>query len=861
MAQIPAMLFASSGAGVSSHSATNASSSGFDAILASLTPHTQLAHLSAFAPPNEYTSLHDYSARPSPKFENPVPAFGNSGVSLPAPTLPVLKSSVALPVVTTPMMARDYRKPDQDAPKQAAPSRTVTPTPPSATWNAPPQPVMPIRPLAAPAPASSSPVPGIGASDDSADYTAPPAAASLPSANSAPLSPDVEEADMADEGRESTASPTSTPPSKSSDTAHQDAGNVSASQPSAETPRSVTGNPVAQQSPVRIAPGAALPQHVVDAIMAAAAVDSTDLPAAPIPKTFMDRAAQPDSQRQTSDMKVAAPSLQPAVANSDRIAGTSAEANARSRVETTATPTSKSAGSQQPVGQDPNQATSPQPAKTSDVPLKVLEPIVRASGANVTMTYEEARTAPTAIEPDQAVANTQVEEAHSPVRSASAALPADTAAKQTPAVANDPTAGDVTPETRQSPASATPGNGTAKLQGNTTAPELAPAQARQRPTASAPADQIAKTATVADPEIADLDAQTTNVNPATASLSESVDSPEPVNTDSRGTQKPSSAGQSAPAKSADESKPLQTNPVATEVIDPAEMLVSETAQVTAPGDIPAQARGPENKVADNSSVAPKATGSSSASPKPEQQPPTALAAAAPVTKTAGDADNDASANNASTGDVAVQSQTDSAAGKVEAVQAAPGGSAVPAAPTAPANQPGVTLVTGVAQTAVAPAATSAASTTASASAASATAPPAPDIDSLAVAIAANAARGVKHFDIRLDPPELGRVDVHMSVSRDGKAEALLTADRPATLELLQRDSKTLERALKDAGLDLSNNSLNFSLKGQQRQGDGGGASMARMRSLSDAVVARAEAANASTPIWNTASSARLDIRV
>ena len=52
------------------------------------------------------------------------------------------------------------------------------------------------------------------------------------------------------------------------------------------------------------------------------------------------------------------------------------------------------------------------------------------------------------------------------------------------------------------------------------------------------------------------------------------------------------------------------------------------------------------------------------------------------------------------------------------------------------------------------------------------------------------------------------------------------------------------------------------LKGQHRQGDGGGASMARMRSLSDAVVARAEAANASAPIWSSApGSARLDIRV
>ena len=288
------------------------------------------------------------------------------------------------------------------------------------------------------------------------------------------------------------------------------------------------------------------------------------------------------------------------------------------------------------------------------------------------------------------------------------------------------------------------------------------------------------------------------------------------------------------------------------------MLGSETVLATTAENIPTQMRGPASKAIDSSAVGPKTSGPSAAGAKPEPQLPASLINAVSTTKTAGDTSSDASADNATTDDAA--SQSDAASGKVQTAQAAPSGPAIPA----PATQPGgVTPVTGVAQTAFTPtAATPAAPTAALASAASATTAPAPDIDSLAVAIAANAARGAKHFDIRLDPPELGRVDVHMSVSRDGKAEALLTADRPETLELLQRDSKTLERALKDAGLDLSNNSLNFSLKGQQRQGDGGGASMARMRSLSDAVVARAEAANASTPIWSHApGSARLDIRV
>ena len=203
---------------------------------------------------------------------------------------------------------------------------------------------------------------------------------------------------------------------------------------------------------------------------------------------------------------------------------------------------------------------------------------------------------------------------------------------------------------------------------------------------------------------------------------------------------------------------------------------------------------------------------------------------------------------------------------VQGERVSAGGSAGAAAPSSPQPgsavlAPGAIAAAVTAGAAAGPAPAGAVPAPA-AIASAATSGAAPDIAALATAMAASSARGIRHFDIRLDPPELGRVDVHLSVGHDGKAEALLTVDRPDTLELLQRDSATLQRALRDAGLDLSNNSLNFSLKGQQRQGDGGGASMARMRSLPHAVVARAEAANASTPIWNHASDdARLDIRV
>ncbi|HZD89081.1 MAG TPA: flagellar hook-length control protein FliK, partial [Pseudolabrys sp.] len=100
------------------------------------------------------------------------------------------------------------------------------------------------------------------------------------------------------------------------------------------------------------------------------------------------------------------------------------------------------------------------------------------------------------------------------------------------------------------------------------------------------------------------------------------------------------------------------------------------------------------------------------------------------------------------------------------------------------------------------------------------APPVP-LPGLAVAIAARASSLGNNFSIRLDPPELGRVDVRLSVDKDGHLTSHLMADRHDTLALLQRDSSGLQRALQDAGFKTAENGLQFSLRdsfaGQQQQ--------------------------------------------
>jgi flagellar hook-length control protein FliK len=101
---------------------------------------------------------------------------------------------------------------------------------------------------------------------------------------------------------------------------------------------------------------------------------------------------------------------------------------------------------------------------------------------------------------------------------------------------------------------------------------------------------------------------------------------------------------------------------------------------------------------------------------------------------------------------------------------------------------------------------------------------------VAIEIAGKALQGTNHFEIRLDPPELGRIEVHLAVDRDGNITSRMIADRPDTLDLLRRDAAGLERALQDAGLKTSDNGLQFSLRDQtggQRQAEGG-ADMARL---------------------------------
>lgn len=101
--------------------------------------------------------------------------------------------------------------------------------------------------------------------------------------------------------------------------------------------------------------------------------------------------------------------------------------------------------------------------------------------------------------------------------------------------------------------------------------------------------------------------------------------------------------------------------------------------------------------------------------------------------------------------------------------------------------------------------------------------PAPPVkEQVAVQIQRGLSQGQQRLNIRLQPPELGRIDVKLDVGDDGITRATLSIDQPETLDLLQRDARGLERALQNAGLKTDSNSLSFDLRGGDGREPGAG---------------------------------------
>src|SRR5207244_8105154 len=120
-----------------------------------------------------------------------------------------------------------------------------------------------------------------------------------------------------------------------------------------------------------------------------------------------------------------------------------------------------------------------------------------------------------------------------------------------------------------------------------------------------------------------------------------------------------------------------------------------------------------------------------------------------------------------------------------------------------------------------PSAATAAAPATSLTASAATNAPVP-LSGLALEIAASARSGKSRFEIRLDPADLGRIDVRIDVDRSGQVTSHLTVEKAETLSMLQQDAPQLQRALDDAGLKTGSGGLQFSLRDQSFSGQNSG---------------------------------------
>ena len=86
----------------------------------------------------------------------------------------------------------------------------------------------------------------------------------------------------------------------------------------------------------------------------------------------------------------------------------------------------------------------------------------------------------------------------------------------------------------------------------------------------------------------------------------------------------------------------------------------------------------------------------------------------------------------------------------------------------------------------------------------------PAVQTVAAIIAKNAKEtGVQTISLRLDPPELGKLQVQMKYKKGDPLKVHVVLEKADTASMFQRDAHALESALNDAGLQTDGSSLTF----------------------------------------------------
>jgi flagellar hook-length control protein FliK len=138
--------------------------------------------------------------------------------------------------------------------------------------------------------------------------------------------------------------------------------------------------------------------------------------------------------------------------------------------------------------------------------------------------------------------------------------------------------------------------------------------------------------------------------------------------------------------------------------------------------------------------------------------------------------------------------------------------AIGAADIAPVSQPSSQVATeaslALVPASTQPSATAPATPTAAAASKPTTASPAEQVAPVLVSMA-HAPDGAQRLTLRLDPAELGHVQIHIDRPSDAPARVEITVERSETLLLLLRDQPQLQRALDQAGVPSDGRSVTF----------------------------------------------------
>ncbi len=88
------------------------------------------------------------------------------------------------------------------------------------------------------------------------------------------------------------------------------------------------------------------------------------------------------------------------------------------------------------------------------------------------------------------------------------------------------------------------------------------------------------------------------------------------------------------------------------------------------------------------------------------------------------------------------------------------------------------------------------------------------IEQVKVNITKSAVKGVDKIEIQLKPEDLGHIEIKMQISKDGKLQAHIISSRAETMDILQKDMSSLEKAFNDAGFNTDEGSFSFSFRGR-----------------------------------------------